>query len=329
MMKKFVCIALALISGFVLTGCKSQAVRTTERQISSIGEVTMESGSVIGEAESSYAVLSSEEQETVENYQTLTDARSTYEKMALDSFVNAIETGDYETGNEIAEKLDDTTLADIGYAMIAYGTDQAYGHLWYYEGNDEYIDDAAISKISGIVDCAKAIGSRMNIPEDNEFSPVMEFLQVFHDYMNNEIQYFDLAILHSKTSGLAYPMSDFVDALNSGSRTQLYSSFYEIQDFKYQLDYPGTNEFAIQYVDSVNEFYNGALKIISSIETGNSSLFDSGLAELKKGAEPQADLGRLAASSLEKNLVLLDKCDDINDTLKKWNPTSESESRES
>ena len=231
MMKKFVCIALTLISSLVLTGCKSQAVRTTERQIGSIGEVNMESGSVIGEAEASYAVLSSEEQETVENYQTLTDARSTYNEIVLDSFVNAIETGDYETGNEIAEKLDDATLKDIGYAMIAYGTDQAFGRLWYYEGDDKYIDNDAISKISGIVDCSKAIGNRMDIPEDNEFYPVMEFLQTFHDYMNNEIQYFDLSILNSKTSGLAYSMSNFVDALSSGSRTRLYSSFYEIQDF--------------------------------------------------------------------------------------------------
>ena len=74
-MKKYVFVVFAIIACLALTGCKSQAVRTAEKQINSIGDVTIESGPAISEAEKSYAALSSDEQGTVSNYQTLTDAR--------------------------------------------------------------------------------------------------------------------------------------------------------------------------------------------------------------------------------------------------------------
>ena len=76
-MKKSVFVVFAIIACLALTGCKSQAVRTAEKQINSIGEVTIESGPAISEAEESYAALSSDEQGTVSNCQTLTDARDT------------------------------------------------------------------------------------------------------------------------------------------------------------------------------------------------------------------------------------------------------------
>lgn len=57
------------------------------------------------------------------------------------------------------------------------------------------------------IDCARNIENRMTISESDEFYPVVDFLQEFHDYMNDEIQYFDLSILHNKTSDLVYAMS--------------------------------------------------------------------------------------------------------------------------
>ena len=106
-MKKYVFVVFAIIACLALTGCKSQAVRTAEKQINSIGDVTIESGPAISEAEKSYAALSSDEQGTVSNYQTLTDARDTYQSIALDSFQSAIEAGNYDEGNQIVSKLDD------------------------------------------------------------------------------------------------------------------------------------------------------------------------------------------------------------------------------
>lgn len=49
-MKKSVFIVFAIIACLALTGCKSQAVRTAEKQINSIGDVTIESGPAISEA---------------------------------------------------------------------------------------------------------------------------------------------------------------------------------------------------------------------------------------------------------------------------------------
>ena len=112
-MKKSAFVAFALIVCLSLVGCKSQAVTSTEKQIKGIGEVSIESGAAISEAEASYAALSSDEQGTVSNYQTLTDARDTYQSIALDSFQSAIEAGNYDEGNQIVSKLDDTTLKNI------------------------------------------------------------------------------------------------------------------------------------------------------------------------------------------------------------------------
>lgn len=324
-MKKSVYIVFAIIACLALTGCKSQAVRHAEKQINSIGEVTIESGPAISEAEESYAALSSDEKGTVSNCQTLTDARDTYQSIALDSFQSAIEAGDYDEGNQIVSKLDDTTLKNIGYALIAYGADQAFGHWWYYENNDEYISDDAISKISGIIDCARNIENRMTISESDEFYPVVDFLQEFHDYMNDEIQYFDLSILHNKTSDLVYAMSDFVDALSSGSETKLYSSYNKIGAFANKLDYTGSNEFATQYVNSVYKLYSGATAIVSGIESGSSDLWNSGLEELQEGIAQETELTKLALANLEKTATLLTKGDAIDDILKEWNPASQSE----
>lgn len=321
-MKKSVFVVFVIIACLALTGCKSQAVRTAEKQINSIGEVTIESGPAISEAEESYAALSSDEQGTVSNYQTLTDARDTYQDVVLDSFQSSIEAGNYDEGNEIVGKLDDTTLENIGYALIAYGTDQAFGHWWYYQKNDKYISDDAISKISGIIDCVRNVGNRMTISESDEFYPVVDFLQEFHDYMNDEVQYFDLSILRNKTSELVYAMTDFVNALSSGSETKLYSSFNKIGDLASKLDYTGNNEFATQYVSSVYQLYSGATAIVSGIESGSSSLCNSGLEELKEGSALQADLSELALANLEKTASLLTKGSAIDDVLKKWNPAS-------
>jgi hypothetical protein len=321
-MKKFIFAVFIFVACFALCGCKSHEVKEAEDQIDSIGEITTESGLAISEAEEAYAALSADEQKDVENYQILIDARDTYQSIALDSFQSAIEAGNYDEGNQIVSKLDNTTLKNIGYALIAYGADQAFGHWWYYENNDAYISDDAISKISGIIDCARNIENRMTISESDEFYPVVDFLQEFHDYMNDEIQYFDLSILHNKTSDLVYAMSDFVDALSSGSETKLYSSYNKIGAFANKLDYTGSNEFATQYVNSVYKLYSGATAIVSGIESGSSDLWNSGLEELQEGSAQETELTKLALANLEKTAVLLTKYDAVDDILKEWNPAS-------
>lgn len=239
-MKKISLMPLIIISCIVLTGCKSQAVQETEKQINAIGEVSIISGTAIREAEASYGLLSADEQVDVKNYNILTDARSAYQEIAIGAFREAIENGDYESGNEIVENLDDTTLKNIGYSLIAYGADNAFGHLFYYGENGKYIDADAISKISGIVDCAKSISAKMDIQEDDELYSVTTFLQAFQDYMNDEVQYLNLTVLEENTdnsnaTNLAHSVGRFVSALNSGSRSQLNISYDEIKN--YRIDY--------------------------------------------------------------------------------------------
>lgn len=78
-MKKSIVAVLAL--SILLTGCKSEAVKNTEKLIDSIGTVSIESESLINEAQESYDYLTERQKEQVNNYQILVSA-----KKELDGF---------------------------------------------------------------------------------------------------------------------------------------------------------------------------------------------------------------------------------------------------
>ena len=84
-MKKVVTLILVLMLCLVLCACgKSEAVIQAETLISVVGEVTLDSESAIAAAESAYHALSEKEQAQVENYATLTEARSTFDTMLVE-----------------------------------------------------------------------------------------------------------------------------------------------------------------------------------------------------------------------------------------------------
>lgn len=72
-MKKSIVAVLAL--SILLTGCKSEAVKNTEKLIDSIGTVSIESESLINEAQESYDYLTERQKEQVNNYQILVNAQ--------------------------------------------------------------------------------------------------------------------------------------------------------------------------------------------------------------------------------------------------------------
>ena len=73
-------IVLCLLLTLSLTGCKSGAVKNTEKLITAIGEVTADSKDAVEAAEAAYAALSDADKGQVEGVETLTAARA-----ALDS----------------------------------------------------------------------------------------------------------------------------------------------------------------------------------------------------------------------------------------------------
>lgn len=83
--KKIIAI-IAIIVGVIAVGLlvyflcfyKSKAVRDTEATIDSIGEVTLDSGVIIEDAEQMYDALTDKEKGQVDNIQVLEDARDEY-----------------------------------------------------------------------------------------------------------------------------------------------------------------------------------------------------------------------------------------------------------
>ena len=71
-MKRMISLLLVLIIVFALSGCgKSQAVQDAEEAINLVGEVSLDSGEAIQNAERHYNILTDNEKEKVENRLTL------------------------------------------------------------------------------------------------------------------------------------------------------------------------------------------------------------------------------------------------------------------
>ena len=73
-MKKITVCLLVCIFIFGVTGCKSRDVKVVEELIDEIGEVDIDSGKAIEEAQDAYDDLTPSERREVENYSVLEDA---------------------------------------------------------------------------------------------------------------------------------------------------------------------------------------------------------------------------------------------------------------
>lgn len=82
-MKKIVSVLLvALTLCMCLTSCsKSEAAKEVEQKIKAIGEVTIDKGEAIEEAEKAYAFLTGEDKGDVKNYDDLVSAKEAYNKL--------------------------------------------------------------------------------------------------------------------------------------------------------------------------------------------------------------------------------------------------------
>ncbi len=84
MMKKIALCALCICLCLALLACKSEEVKNVEALIEDLGKITLDSGDVIAEVEEAYDDLSSDDQEKVENYGDLEDARETYDELVAE-----------------------------------------------------------------------------------------------------------------------------------------------------------------------------------------------------------------------------------------------------
>lgn len=110
-MKKIMIIPVLILTMLIVfSSCgKSEAVKDCQKKIEAIGEVTLEKGSLIEEAESAFMLLPAEETADVKNAGVLTSAREEYD--ALKAFADSVDA--------LSEKMDKAFIEyGIGYAEI-------------------------------------------------------------------------------------------------------------------------------------------------------------------------------------------------------------------
>ena len=81
-MKKHIALLLAMLITVSFVACgKSKAAEEVDKLIAAIGEVTLDSGDAIAEAEKAAAALESKDRETLENGDLLTASRAKYDRL--------------------------------------------------------------------------------------------------------------------------------------------------------------------------------------------------------------------------------------------------------
>ncbi len=89
-MKKTVWVLLIALLLLCCAGCKSKEVRTLEKMIDEIGEVTLDKESIIAAAEEAYSALNEEDAAKVENISILTEARTVFDALSVDALIEQI-----------------------------------------------------------------------------------------------------------------------------------------------------------------------------------------------------------------------------------------------
>ena len=91
-MKKISILLLSVLLVLSLCSCQSKEAQAVDDLILAIGEVSLESEEAIIEAETAYQSLTEKDQEKVENYVALNDAREEYDRLAEEERKKTVET---------------------------------------------------------------------------------------------------------------------------------------------------------------------------------------------------------------------------------------------
>ena len=134
-MKKFLSLFLTAIMCLSLSACggKSETVKMLDAKILTLGEITIESKELLEEIEAEYESLTDKEKNSIENIQTLRDARTQFNKLQSEA-------------QEFAKKLS-TIFARI---FLTNADNVKINNCWYAKDeNGEHYFTYYISTMSG------------------------------------------------------------------------------------------------------------------------------------------------------------------------------------
>ena len=129
-MKRIISLVLVAVICLSLCACgKSESVKAAEKAIAAIGEVTVDSGDAIANAEKLYGILTDSEKAEVKNRLTLVEAQEAFSQIQGEVV--------YQNAKEAYEKLKAVSQ------LCETGMDSIYGawHFGIYEASDAYSYD--------------------------------------------------------------------------------------------------------------------------------------------------------------------------------------------
>lgn len=151
-MKRLISLLLAAALCLSLCACgQSKAAKAADEAIAAIGEVTIDSGDAIANAEKLYSILTDDEKSTVKNRLVLVEAREAFDKLQGEIV--------YENAKEAYLQL--KTVSEL----CITGMDAIYG-AWYfgiYEADDAYSFYSMSTEVPGfssteLEEAAKTLG---------------------------------------------------------------------------------------------------------------------------------------------------------------------------
>ena len=123
-MKKIVCLILALAMSCTLFGCTSKAVTEVEEKINALGEITLESGNAIADAEAALSALSGKEKTKVTNATVLQQARIDYQLLMnqreadeIEKLIHALRPITMNSAEALASAEEEYNAADVNVKL--------------------------------------------------------------------------------------------------------------------------------------------------------------------------------------------------------------------
>lgn len=184
-----------ILAGILLLLCGCGAVTEAEEAIAAMGEVTPESGEVIGEIQLLLDEMSGKQRRKVENLQEFKDKKNTYERMCdllneADRTISAIGTVTPDSGEQIeaARKAYDALKAENLTAYVA----EDYPIL--EKAEEEY--EAMTEVLTAARAAVKDLGGKVNLSSRSALSKAREAVEKAKDqnlkqYLEDEIKTLD------------------------------------------------------------------------------------------------------------------------------------------
>jgi len=301
MRKRIICVLLIVFMCMSLCGCESAAVKQAKEAVAAIGTVSIDSGSAILNAEALFGQLSVEEKASFSSAQQLQDSRAQYEELVSKAIISSLDQGDYDGALELVKSLDKDTVSAISESVA---TRLLQVLAWFGASKFEQMDfkdGATKSKTAG-----KIVGL-LSIPSSCEYADIGKILSSISEFL---IMYQDCGDFCAINEGvdqeaITSALQKVNDGFENSSKFYLELGAMELLAIIDTISYNGSENKAIEYIDSLSAEYAGLVVLLGGIESKNNTAIKEGALAMQDAGETQMALAELYAEILKARIEIM------------------------